>query len=72
MALPVLSNPALLIRLKKPLPVENTVLAANVTESPFKRPTAGEEQSRGQPGAQAELSRPGDGSQQLSGAGWLA
>lgn len=40
MALPVLNNPSLLICLKKPLPVENIFLAANVTGLLLKCPTA--------------------------------
>lgn len=54
-ALPVLNNPSPLTCLKKPLPVENTFLAANVTASLLKCPAAGKEPGRQEPGAQAEL-----------------
>lgn len=71
-AFPVLNNPSLLICLKNPLPVENTFLAANVTGCWFKCPTAGRQRCRQECGAQAELMRLGESSQQLSSSGRLA
>lgn len=71
MALPVLNNPSLLTCLKKPLLVENTFLAANVTGSLLECPTTGKEQCRWESGAQPELIA-ARGKLQLSRPGWPA
>lgn len=72
MALPVLNNPSLLTCLKKPLLVENTFLAANVTGSLLKCPTTGKEQCRWESGAQPELMQLGESSSSPDRGGQLA